>query len=123
MSNQLVLPYDLHRRDWFVLMWDRDDRRYLLLLKDKSSYEVEDGDTGWRYLVNALNGDIELAERCLDTARNFVASACYPSLKEVFAIPEKFVKSRTESDLLFDEKNLQPWPELIAPPNLVLSDD
>lgn len=116
MSSQLVLPFDLHRRDWFVVMWDREDRRFILLLKDNSSYEIEDGDVGWRYMVNALNGDVELAERCLDTARNLIAAACYPSLREVFAIPEKFIKPKEEADLLFDEKSRKPWPEIIAPP-------
>jgi len=103
-------------------MWDREDRRYLILLRDNSSYEIEDGDAGWRYMVNALNGDVELAERCLDTARNLIAAACYPKHREVLAIPEKFIKPKEEADLLFDEKNRKPWPELIAPPNVVLSD-
>lgn len=116
MSLQLVPPFDLHRRDWFVVMWDREDSRYLVLLKDNSSYEVEDGDQGWRYMVNALNGDTELAERCLDTSRNFVAAACYPKHRDVIAIPEKFIKPKGEVELLFDENNLIPWPEIIAPP-------
>lgn len=103
-------------------MWDREDRRYLLLLKDGSSYEIEDGDQGHRYMVTALNGDTEFAERCLDLARNLIAAACYPQLKEVLAVPERFITSRTETEILFDDKTRKPWPEAIAPPNLVLHD-
>lgn len=112
--NQLLPPENLHRFDWFVLVYDRDAGRFLLQLVDKSSYEIEESETGYRYLARALNGDLELAERCFDTARNFVACACFPEYKDVIACPERFVKQRTEIEIMFDEKNQKPWPELLA---------
>ena len=121
MSSQLLLPDNLARYDWFVLLWDRDDERYLLLLRDNSSYEIEDGDFGHRYMVRALKGNVELAERCLDTARNFVASVCYPAVGDVLAVPEKFIRSKTVTEILFTEANQKPWPEAIAPSNWALN--
>ena len=108
--NRLALPDDLASRDFFVVVWDRDEGRYILILGDKTSFVVEDGPTGLALLSAALGSNQYMAERCLDTARNFVAAVCYPAVDSVVSATERFVQSLTETELVFAEKNRIPWP-------------
>lgn len=117
--NYLRPPSDLQKVDFFVVLWDRDDRRFILMLRNNESYELADGPIARTSMVNALDGDEELAERCLDAAQNFVASVCYPSLRDVLPIPEKFVKSKTATEVMFEAKNIRPWEEILSPSNVL----
>jgi len=106
-------PECLSTLDYFLVIWDREEGRYVLILRDQRTFDIGEGPEALRYMYRACENE-HFAERCLDVAQNFCAAACFPRAHDVIVWADKFLPQKSEAQLVFEAPKLD-WPGVMEP--------
>lgn len=114
--NRLTPPQSLDKEPFFVVLWERHDDSYALLLRDRRSYNLGNGEQAVVYLRRACRKQAksDFAERAVDTARNFVACTAEPFSGKTHVSDKMrnyLYPPKTEMDLLRESAQEVPYHE------------